>query len=318
MRTVLSVIVKRLLQGALTIFLVSLLIFFAMELQPGEIAFAILGPEATPSAVEAFNQRLGLDAPAIQRYLQWVMGFFSGDLGQSFVSENNISTMIGARLGNSLKLALLAAIISVPLAIFLGVLTALYRGSLLDRIVNLSALSTVSAPEFVVGYILIVVVAVKLAWLPSLSQIHPDDGALTFLYKAMLPALTLTLVITGYMMRMTRAAILGAMNSPFVEMAKLKGLRPWRIIVQHVLPNVWAPIANVVALNLAYLLVGVVTVEVVFAYPGLGQLLVDSVAKRDVPLVQATTLIFATTYVGLNVLADLVAILTNPRLLYPR
>ena len=226
--------------------------------------------------------------------------------------------MLGVRLWNTLFLAAIAAAISVPLAIFLGVLAALYRNSFFDRAINVVTLGSISIPEFFIAYILILFLAVNLGLFPSISNVSADLGFWDRVYRCALPAFTLTLVVVAHMMRMTRAAIINLMASPYIEMARLKGLKPGRIIIKHALPNALAPIINVVAINLAYLVVGVVVVEVVFVYPGLGQLLVDSVSKRDIPVVQACSLAFAVTYILLNLMADVLSILSNPRLLHPR
>jgi peptide/nickel transport system permease protein len=212
----------------------------------------------------------------------------------------------------------LAALIAVPLAITLGVMAALWRDSVFDRAANVSTLASISSPEFFVGYILILFLSVQNPIFPSISNVSLDMGMLERLSRTLLPALTLTLVVTAHMMRMTRAAIINLLASPYIEMARLKGVPAWRVIVRHALPNAWAPIINVIALNLAYLITGVVLVEVVFVYPGIGQLLVDSVTKRDFPVVQACCLIFAATFILLNLAADVGAILTNPRLRHPK
>jgi len=225
---------------------------------------------------------------------------------------------LGTRLYNTLFLAAIAAVMSVPVAIGLGVLAALYRNSLYDRLVNIFTLSTISTPEFFVAYILILWFSVNLGWFPSISNIGPELGFWEHVYRSFLPALTLMLVVVAHMMRMTRAAIINLLASPYIEMATLKGVPRRDVIVHHALPNALAPIINVVVLNLAYLIVGVVIVEVVFVYPGLGQLLVDSVSKRDMPVVQACCLVFAVTYILLNLTADILSILSNPRLLHPR
>jgi len=206
----------------------------------------------------------------------------------------------------------------VPLSILLGLLAAIRQDSVFDRVVNAVTLATISVPEFFIGYVLIIVFAVKLDWFPSLAMISADMGFWDRLDAVALPAATLVLVVLAHMMRQTRASVLSILASPFIEMAVLKGIPKWRIVLQHALPNALAPIINVVALNLAYLIVGVVVVEVVFVYPGMGQLIVDSVSKRDVPVVQTCGLIFALTYVGLNMIADLLGILSNPRLRHPR
>jgi peptide/nickel transport system permease protein len=226
--------------------------------------------------------------------------------------------LIAVRLENTLFLAMIAAIVSVPLAVTLGILAALYRYSFFDRCVNVMTLSSISFPEFFVAYILVLFLAVTLGWFPSISNVSPGLGFWEKAYRVSLPALTLTLVVVAHMMRMTRAAIINLLASPYIEMAGLKGMTRSRIIVKHALPNALAPIINVIVINLAYLVVGVVIVEVVFVYPGLGQLLVDSVSKRDIPVVQASALIFASTYILLNLTADVLSIATNPRLMHPR
>jgi peptide/nickel transport system permease protein len=208
--------------------------------------------------------------------------------------------------------------IAVPISITLGILAALYRNSLFDRAVNIATLSSISSPEFFLAYILILVLAVLNPVFPSLSNVYDGMPLGEKLNRTMLPALTLTLVVTAHMMRMTRAAIINLLASPYIEMASLKGISPMRVIVRHALPNALAPIINVIALNLAYLITGVVVVEVVFVYPGIGQLFVDSVKIRDIPVVQACCLIFAAAYILLNLMADILSILSNPRLRHPK
>lgn len=318
MHPVLLMVVQRLALGLLTLFVVSLIIFLGVELLPGDIAQEILGQSATPETVAAFRRELGLDLPPHTRYLDWLGGMLQGDFGTSLASKREISELIGTRLGNTLFLAGLTAIVAVPLALSLGILAALYRNSWFDRGINIFTLTSISFPEFFVAYILILFLAVNTGWFPSISNVSPDTPFLERVHRSLLPALTLTLVIVAHMMRMTRAAIINLLASPYIEMARLKGLPPRHIIVKHALPNALAPIINVVALNLAYLVVGVVVVEVVFVYPGLGQLIVDSVSKRDLPVVQACALIFAVTYILLNLLADILSTVTNPRLLHPR
>lgn len=318
MHAILKMVCQRLGIGLLILIGVSLLIFFAVEALPGDLAQAILGQSATPDTVAAFRRELGLDLPAHIRYFNWLGGIMTGDMGKSLANGREISELIGTRLWNTMFLAIVAAVMAVPLAVFLGVLAALYRNSFLDRAINVSALAAISTPEFFVAYILILFLSVKNSILPSISNISHDISLWEQVYRTLLPALTLTLVVVAHMMRMTRAAIINLLASPYIEMATLKGIKRSRIILAHALPNALAPIINVIVINLAYLIVGVVIVEVVFVYPGLGQLLVDSVSKRDLPVVQACSLIFAITYVLLNLTADVLSILSNPRLLHPR
>jgi len=317
MQTLFFMIAKRLVLGALTLFLLSLLIFLSVEALPGDLAQEILGQQATPETVAAIRRELGLDLPAHIRYLEWLGGILQGDFGNSLALRKPIIDLIAPRLQNTLFLTLYTASIAVPLSLILGMMASLFRNSYFDRISNATALSAISMPEFFVGYILIYFLALS-GYFPSMANINANTPLLEKLYLCFLPALTLTLVVTAHMMRMTRAAIINILALPYIEMAHLKGVRPARIIFWHALPNALAPIVNVIALNLAYLITGVVIVEIVFVFPGLGQLMVDGVKFRDVPVVQASSLIFATAYVGLNLLADIISTVTNPRLMRQR
>ena len=318
MSHILKVIAQRIALGFLTLFTISLLITFGVELLPGDLAESILGQGATPETVKVFRAELGLDKPAHMRYLSWLGGIVTGDLGVSLANKREISELVGIRIANTLFLGGFAAAIAVPLALFLGILAALYRNTLYDRAINTFTLTTISFPEFFVAYILILFFAIKLGWIPGISNISTELSFGNKLYRTLLPATTLTLVVLAHMLRMTRATIINLLASPYIEMARLKGISPMKIILRHALPNALAPIVNVVAINLAYLVVGVVIVEVVFVYPGLGQLMVDSVSKRDIPVVQACSMIFASVYILLNLSADIISIVTNPRLLHPR
>ena len=326
MHPILATVIQRLALGILTLFFVSIIIFSSIEFLPGDFTEAVLGQTATEETVAAFRRELGLDQPAYIRYFDWIGALAQGDLGTSFSGRassgvdrsRQVIDLVAPRLGNTLFLATMTAIIAVPLALTLGITAALYRGSIFDRGVNAVTLSTISMPEFLVAYILILFLASLNPFFPSLANVNADTPFWERVYKCALPAMTLTLVIVAHMMRMTRAAIINLLASPYIEMARLKGISPGRVILKHALPNAWAPIANVIAFNLAYLVVGVVVVEVVFVYPGIGQLMVDAVTTRDIPVVQACALIFAATYIILNLIADIVSIVTNPRLLHPR
>ena len=309
---------QRIALGLLTLFVISLIIAFGVELLPGDLAQEILGQGATPEGLRVLRLQLGLDTPPHIRYLDWLGGMVTGDMGLSLANKRPISELIGPRLSNTLFLGGFAALIAIPVALILGILAALYRNSLYDRAVNIFTLTSISFPEFFVAYILILFFAIKLGWFPGISNISTELSFTDKLYRTLLPAASLTLVVVAHMMRMTRASIINLLSSPYIEMAQLKGIKPLKIITRHALPNALAPIVNVIAINLAYLVVGVVIVEVVFVYPGLGQLLVDSVSKRDVPVVQACSMIFASVYILLNLSADIISIVTNPRLLYPR
>ena len=314
---ILSMTLQRIALGLLSLVIVSAAIFTAVSFLPGDFATAILGRSATPDAVAAFQLQLGLDKPWPVRYLHWLGGALVGDFGNSF-SSRPVSTVIGPRLLNTLKLATTTAAIAVPLAVFLGMICARYRNKPIDRFLSAVTLASISLPEFFVAYVLMLFLATKLHIFPSLSSIRVGMDFAEQLHRMALPAITMTLVIIAHMMRMTRAAIINLLASPYIEMAQLKGVSRSNVIRHHALPNAWAPIATVVAFNLAYLVVGVVVVEVVFVYPGIGQLMVDAVSSRDMPVVQACALIFAATYILLNLLADIVSIVTNPRLLHPK
>ena len=318
MGSIFGIVVKRLGLGFLTIIVISVLIFLGVEALPGDVATAILGQEATPETVAAFRKELKLDLPPHVRYFAWLGDFLRGDMGTSLANKRPISELIFWRFRNTMFLAASAAVLAVPIAVILGILAALYRNSLFDRTISMVTLSTISFPEFFVAYILIALLSVQIVIFPSISNINEQMSFWQKIHAIILPCLTLTLVVVAHMMRQTRAAIINILASPFIEMARLKGIKRMRVIVLHAFPNALSPVINVIALNLAYLVVGVVIVEVVFVYPGMGQLLVDSVSKRDIPVVQASGLIFAAVYVSLNLLADIMSILTNPRLRNPR
>jgi peptide/nickel transport system permease protein len=305
---------QRLVLGCLTLWVVSVVIFLGVAMLPGDIATEILGQSATPETVAAFRHGLGLDEPLLTRYTTWAGGVLTGDFGTSLANGRDIFELVGKRFGNTLVLAVVAAVVSVPLSVALGLLAALFPNSFYDRAMNAVTLVSVSFPEFFLAYILIIFLSSKTGLLPSLAGIDAGMSLAARLYHIALPALTLSLVVVAHMMRMTRASILSVLQSPYIEMAHLKGASRLRVVVRHALPNAWAPIVNVIALNLAYLIVGVVVVEAVFVYPGLGQLMVDSVQRRDIPVVQACSLLFAVTYILLNLTADLLSILANPRL----
>ncbi len=315
---VLKLLVQRVALGLLLIFLVSIMIFLGTQILPGDVAQAILGQTATPESLANLREELGLNVPPLERYLNWLGGVLQGDLGTSLTNGRDIGASIADRLGNTLFLAMWAAIISVPLAIILGLVSVLYRGRWPDKMISAVTLSAISVPEFMMSYILMYYVAVQLGWAPSVAMLNDRMSLLDKLHAISLPIAVLVMVVLAHMMRMTRAALLNVMQSAYIETAELKGIRRSLVIWRHAFPNSIAPIVNVVMLNMAYLVVGVVVVEVVFVYPGMGQYLVDHVAKRDVPVVQACGLIFAAVYIFLNMFADIVSILANPRLRHPK
>ncbi|AZO68489.1 MAG: ABC transporter permease [Mesorhizobium sp.] len=348
MNPVVRTVLQRLGLGLITLFIVTIIIFSAIAMLPGDFAKAMLGQSATPETVAAFQREIGIDRPPVERYFAWVGQIVQGDFGSSFASRTGyrrtVAEIIAPRLYNTMFLAVMTALIAVPLALGLGILAALYRNSWFDRVVNTVTLTTISFPEFFVAYMLAYLIisrdtfigtefaqslpewlAASINWVlnlvpkfPTLANISDRTPFWEHVWRAALPSITLTLVIVAHMMRMTRVAIINMLASPYIDMARLKGMSPMAIVLRHALPNAWAPIVTVIAFNLAYLIVGVVVVEVVFVYPGIGQLMVDAVKSRDVPVVQACALIFAATYILLNLTADIISIATNPRLLHPR
>lgn len=318
MHPILKLVAQRIALGLLLMLAVSLLIFGGTEALPGDVASAILGQSATPEALANLRETLGLNEPAYMRYLDWLGGILTGDFGVALTNGQDIGQAIGQRLGNTLFLAGCAAVISVPLAIVLGLIAARYNGRWPDKVISGITLSTISLPEFVAAYFVIFLLTQVFPIFQPVAMVFPGMSFWERLHAVALPVIVLVLVVLAHMMRMTRAAILNVMQSAYIETAELKGLGPMRVIWQHALPNAIAPIVSVVVINLAYLVVGVVVVEVVFGYNALGQYLVDHVAKRDLPVVQAVGLIFAGVYIGLNILADVVAIIANPRLRHPK
>lgn len=318
MHPILKLVAQRVALSLLLLLAASALIFAGTQILPGDVAQSILGQSATPEALANLRRDLGLNDPPATRYFNWLWGALQGDLGTALTNGRDIAESIGQRLSNTLFLAFWAAVVSVPLAIGLGLLAVRYRNRWPDKLISGVTLASISIPEFLIGYVLMFYISVKLQWFPSVSTVYPSMGFWEKLNVIALPVAVLTLVVLAHMMRMTRAAILNVMQSAYIETAELKGLTGLQIIWRHAFPNAVAPIVNVVMLNLAYLVVGVVVVEVVFVYPGMGQFLVDHVSKRDVPVVQACGLIFAAVYIGLNLIADLVSILSNPRLRHPK
>jgi peptide/nickel transport system permease protein len=318
MHPILILVSQRVALGLLLLLAASVLIFAGTMILPGDVAQSILGQSATPEALANLRAELGLNDPPVTRYFNWLFGALQGDLGTALTNGQDIASSLGRRLGNTMFLAFWAAIIAVPLAIFLGLLAVRYRNRWPDKLISGVTLASISIPEFLIGYLLVYFVAVKLGWFSSVSMINDSMSLGEKLSAIALPVGVLVLVVLAHMMRMTRAAILNVMQSAYIETAELKGLSGFNVIFRHAFPNAIAPIVNVVMLNLAYLVVGVVVVEVVFVYPGMGQYLVDHVSKRDVPVVQACGLVFAAVYIGLNMVADIVAILSNPRLRHPK
>lgn len=318
MHPVLKLVVQRVALGLLLLLAVSAVIFLGVEALPGDTAQAMLGQQATPEALANLREKMGLDQPPLTRYFHWLGGVLTGDFGKALTNGADIAQSVQQRLGNTLFLAGCAAAIAVPLAIILGLIAARYAGKWPDKVISGITLTTISLPEFVAGYFVIYLLTQLFPVFQPVAMIFPGMTFFAKLKAIALPVIVLVLVVLAHMMRMTRAAILQVMQSAYIETAELKGLSPMAVIWRHAFPNAIAPVVSVVMLNLAYLVVGVVVVEVVFGYNALGQYLVDHVTKRDLPVVQAVGLIFAGVYISLNMLADIIAILANPRLRHPK
>ncbi|MEQ9244092.1 ABC transporter permease [Roseovarius indicus] len=319
----LRLIISRLLISIVTLLGVSIVIFAGTEVLPGDIAQIILGTNATPEGLAAIRDNLGLNEPAHIRYFEWLWNFVRGDFGSSlaanaFGNASSINQEIALRLGNTVALAGAAVLLAAIPGILLGVFAAIRPKHLINRVVNTTSVISVSLPDFFIAYVFIAVFSVQLGIFPSVSNVNADMHLAERLHRMALPVLTLVVINFAYILRLTRATIADILSRPYIEMAVLKGLPTWRIVMQHALPNGLGPLANIVALSFAILIVGTVVLEVVFVYPGMGRYMVDAVSRRDVPVVQACSMIFASFFVGLNFLADLFAILVNPRLRYPK
>lgn len=317
-------ILQRTLVGFVTILFVSVLIFIGTSILPGDVAQIILGQMATPESLAALRAKLGVDEPAHIRYFMWLGDFLTGDLGISKAGSGfgtigtPISEMLFPRVLNTLQLAGVVAMVAIPLALTLGLVAAMYPGTRLDRIVTVSTLSLISVPEFMVATFLVLVLAVFLGWLPATAYIRGDESGLKLIRALAMPTLTLIILASSQIIRMTRATVLNVMSSAYIEMAILKGVPRRRIVLRHALFNAIGPIVNVIALNLAWLISGVVIVETIFAYPGLAKLMIDAVQTRDLPLVQACAMVFCVAYIILIFIADMASILSNPRLRHPK
>jgi len=313
-----KMILRRIGIGIATLWIVSILIFVGTQILPGDVAEIMLGQSATPETLAQLRLELGLDKPAAARYISWLGDMAAGDLGISKSGGATIESLIRERIGNTFFLSGIVALISVPISIALGLLAAMFPGTWIDRTLSLTTLSLISVPEFFVATGMVMIFAVQLNWLPAIAYMSGGEPIGKIMLSMAMPVITLSIVISSQMIRMTRASILNVMNSPYIEMAILKGVPKRRIILRHALFNAISPIVNVIALNLAYLVGGVVIIETIFAYPGLAKLMVDGVQVRDLPLVQACAMIFCTTYIILILVADIISILSNPRLRSPK
>jgi len=311
---VLKLLAQRIALALLSLLVVSVVVFAITAVLPGDAAQEQLGQDATPEALAALRAQMGLNVPAPQRYLHWLAGMVRGDLGTSSTTQLPVAELMGSRLPNSLLLAAVTALFSVPIALTLGVASAVWRGSWLDRAASTGAVAVVSVPEFLVATLAVLVFAVELRWLPALSYVADIESLGQLLRAFAMPVLTLCCVIVAQMMRMSRAAVVDQLEAPYIEMVRLKGASPLRIVLAHALPNAIGPIANAVALSLSYLLGGVIIVETIFNYPGIAKLMVDGVSQRDMPLVQACAMLFCAGYLILVTTADIFGIVANPRL----
>jgi peptide/nickel transport system permease protein len=311
----LKIILRRLALGILTLLLVSVLVFAATQALPGDTARAILGKSATPERLLALREQLGLNRPAVAQYISWLGDVARGSMGDSLVAQEPVTQLLGDRVLNSAVLVFLAALISIPLSILIGSLSGLLRDRWFDSTVSLGSLALAALPEFVIGILLIMLFATQVMKIfPAVSRVDPTVPLWNQLDMLILPALTLVLAVAPYIVRILRASMIEVLESEYVQMARLKGM-PERIVLQrHALPNAVIPAIQVIALNLAWLAGGVVVVEFLFNYPGIGSGLVDAVANRDVPVIQAIVLLIAGLYVGFNLLADILTILVSPRL----
>jgi peptide/nickel transport system permease protein len=308
-------VVRRALLGLLTLFLVSLIVFAATQALPGDPARAILGRNATTDSLAALRKQLHLGQPVVQQYTHWLGGVLTGNLGQSLAANEPVTTLIGKRVENSAFLMLLAALVSIPLSIVLGSVAARRRDRPFDHATSLVLLALAALPEFVVAIALVVLFGTTVFHaLPAVSLIPPQDPPWKHLNELVLPAAALVLAVSPYIARITRASMVEVLESDYVEMARLKGLAERTVLWRHALPNAVAPAIQVIALNLAYLAGGIVVVEFVFGYPGIGGAFVDAVSNRDLPVVQALAILIAAVYVVLNLLADVATILVIPRL----
>ena len=312
-RYMLFLIARRTGAGILTLLIVSAVVFFITSLLPGDAAQMILGQNATPETVAALRQQLGLEQPLLVRYFSWLGGMLQGDFGISFASRLPVAQLMAQRIPATFELAAITTLICVPLALVIGIAAAMKRGSLIDRLLVVSTMAMVAVPEFLVATVAVLIFAVKLHWVSAMSFGSPDMDLLNYLKSYALPVLTLCCVLVAQMARMTRAAIINQLDSPYLEMARLKGVSSLRAVLRHALPNAVGPIANSVSLSLSYLFGGVIIIETIFSYPGLASALVDAVSNRDLPVVQFCVMLFAACYLLLLLAADILTIAFNPK-----
>jgi peptide/nickel transport system permease protein len=311
---VVTLCVQRTGTALLTLLLVSLIIFVAVEIIPGDAATRVAGRDATPEMLEVLRDRMNLDLPPPQRYMAWLGGILTGNFGNVLTSGRSVSEIMAPRIANTLVMSGMALVIYFPLVLIPATFQALRQDQFADHALSTLTLVLLSIPDFVLATVLLLSFAVALPILPAMSTIDDRSTMLDVLRASVLPAVTLAIVMAVYAVRMLRDGLIEILETDFVRMARLKGLHPRRVLLRHALPNAIIPTLNVTALNLAYLIGGVVVVERVFSFPGFGSLIVDSLKLLDVPLIQSTILFAATIYIGANLLTDIASILLNPRL----
>lgn len=304
----------RIVLAGVTLLLVSLIVFAMLEVLPGDVASRILGRDATPESLAVLRDQLGLDRPAYVRYFAWLGGLLTGDLGTSLVSNRPVPQILAPRIFNTVLLSLYAFILYVPLTVIPALVQAMRRDRGADHALSVATLVLLSMPDFLLATILLLTFVVYVPLLPAISLVDESSEAWEYFRAMTLPALTLAIVMAVYAVRMLRDNLIEVLDSDYVRMAELKGLSARRVLLRHALPNALVPTLNVTALNLAYLVGGVVVVEKVFSYPGFGSLLVDSLQLRDLPVIEVTVMIAALVYVAANLIADIAAVLLNPRL----
>lgn len=318
-RPILALLWRRVLSGLLSVAVVAIIVYFATLVLPGDAATAILGNQATPARTAQLRHELGLDRSAMASFWSWATGLLRGDFGTSLSERRSVWSVVSPRLTNSIVLVLLASVASTVLGVTLGALAAIRRDKPIDHVMSTIALVASALPEFIVGVFVVLVLAIKTkTGLPALSILPPGEGILHEPAKLLLPVITLVIVTTPYVLRMTRGATIDALASDYAEVARLKGVSDRRLVFRHALPNALAPIIQVVGLNLLYLAGGIVLVETVFQYPGIGLTLVNAVTNRDVPVIQFLVVLLALFYVALNIATDVAVLVASPRKRYPR
>lgn len=315
---VLRFTLTRLAAGVISVLAVSLLVFLGTAMLPGDAATAMLGQYATKESVEALQKSLGLDLPLHTRYLNWLGNALTGDLGSSLSNGQPVASLMASRFVNSLILACTAAAVTLPISIAVGILAAAYKGSWFDSLISVISSALQSMPSFLIGYMLVFVFAVALGWFPPLSSVRPNASLWNWIQILSLPVLTLFFVAQAHVLRLTRAAILNTLSTDYVQMARIKGIPGRSVFMKHALPNAMSPIVSISMITIAHMIVDVVVIETVFNYPGMGKLMVDAVAYRDIPMVQACAVLFSIVFIGLNLIADVLAMAVNPRQRLPR